>query len=149
MLAHKYPMILDVLLEGSIHLGTLRIIGKCLTSQNHKKVLDAARGKNKTELEHLAAALDPQPDVPAVLRKLPEPKPELKREGDDIALFAGAVEAPALPVPAEESSPPATSAVSLPSISSVPAKSRLAPLSPHRTIHRGEHRASVSCPQCV
>jgi len=132
MLAHKYPMILDMLLEGSIHLSTLRIIGKCLTSQNHKKVLDAARGKNRTELEHLAAALDPQPDVPAVLRKLPEPKPKLKREGDDIALFAGAVEAPALPVPAEESSAPATSAVSLPSISSVPAKSRLAPLSPHR-----------------
>jgi hypothetical protein len=136
VLAQKYPVILDMLLEGSIHLSTLRIIGKCLTPRNYKKVLNAARGKNKTELEHLAAALDPKPDVPAGLRKLPEPKPELKREGDEVALFAGAVEAPALAVPAEESSAPATSAVPLPSpttsVSSVPAKSRLAPLSPHR-----------------
>jgi hypothetical protein len=136
VLAQKYPMILDMLLEGSIHLSTLRIIGKCLTPQNYKKVLDAARGKNKAELEHLAAALDPKPDVPTVLRQLPEPKPELKREGDDVALFAGAGEAPALAVPTEESSAPATSAVSLPSptkfVSSVPTKSRLAPLSPHR-----------------
>src|SRR4029079_1926608 len=73
-LAHKYPVILDMLLEGSIHLSTLRIIGKCLTPQNYARVLDEARGKNKTELEHLAAALDPQPDVPTVLRKLPQPE---------------------------------------------------------------------------
>jgi hypothetical protein len=45
-----------------------------LTRENHREVLDTARGKTKTELEHLAAALDPKPDVPTVLRKLPEPQ---------------------------------------------------------------------------
>jgi 5-methylcytosine-specific restriction endonuclease McrA len=134
VLAQKYPIILDLLLEGSIHLTSLRIIGKRLTPQNYKEVLEAACGKTKTELEDLTAAICPQADVPTVLRKLPEPKPELKREGDDVALFAGAVEAPALAVPTGESSAPATSAASLPSstTSSVPATSRLAPLSPQR-----------------
>jgi len=42
-LAYKYPMILDMLFEGSIHLSTLRIIGKCLTSQNYRRVLEEAR----------------------------------------------------------------------------------------------------------
>jgi hypothetical protein len=76
MLAATYPIIVDMLLEGSIHLTTVRIIGKCLTPKNHRQVLHAARGKSNRELEHLAAVLDPKPDVPTVLRKLPEPRPE-------------------------------------------------------------------------
>src|SRR6185503_10844284 len=75
-LARKYPVILDLLLCGSIHLTTLRTIGPCLTAKNHKQVLEASRGKSKTELEHLVAMVCPKPDVPTVLRKLPEPKPE-------------------------------------------------------------------------
>ena len=75
-LAQKYPMILDMLLEGSIHLTSLRVIGRCLTPENHRKVLESARGKTMTELEHLAAAVSPKPDVPTMLRKLPDPRPE-------------------------------------------------------------------------
>ena len=87
-LAHKYPVILDMLLEGSIHLSTLRIIGKCLTHQNHMRVLEQAREKNKTELELLAAALDPKPDVPTVLRKLPQPEPEQSEVPQGLVKFA-------------------------------------------------------------
>ena len=39
VLAQKYPVILDMLFEGSIHLTTLRIVGKCLTPKNHRQVL--------------------------------------------------------------------------------------------------------------
>ena len=82
-LAQKYPVILDMLLEGSIHLSSLRVIGKCLTPQNHRKVLDAARGKSMAALEHLAARISPKPDVPPVLRKLPEPPLSLP-EGESL-----------------------------------------------------------------
>ena len=75
-LARKYPVILDLLLCGSIHLTTLRTIGPCLTAKNHKQVLEASRGKSKTELEHLVAMVRPKPDVPIVLRKLPDPGPD-------------------------------------------------------------------------
>ena len=87
-LAYKYPVILDMLFEGSIHLSTLRIIGKCLTPQNYRRVLEEARGKNKDELEHLAAALDPKPDVPTVLRKLPQPEPEQSEVPQGLVEFA-------------------------------------------------------------
>jgi len=87
-LAHKYPVILDMLLEGSIHLSTLRIIGKCLTPQNYGRVLEEARGKNKTELELLAATLDPQPDVPTVLRKLPQPEAQKEEVYQGLVSFA-------------------------------------------------------------
>jgi 5-methylcytosine-specific restriction endonuclease McrA len=163
VLAQKYPVILDMLLEGSIHLSTLRIIGKCLTPRNYKKVLDAARGKNKTELEHLAAALDPKPDVPTVLRKLPQPRSE-QEEGprgevlfaagaivDAAAVTGGAVESTATEA-AETKGEIETSMDRLGSEASVvvapnpPTRASLRPLSPERynlqiTIDKETHDA--------
>src|SRR5262245_51566529 len=138
VLAQRYPVILDLLLEGSIHLTTLRILGKCLTPKNHRQVLEGARGKTKTELEHLAAQLCPKADVATVLRKLPEPRAEVEEAA---ALFArggaeAAAEGPATRgaevmgtpllapgIPAPSWTPPALS---------TPGKSCLAPLSPQR-----------------
>ena len=144
VLAQKYPVILDMLLEGSIHLTTLRIIGKCLMPKNHQRVLEAARGKNKTELEHLAAALCPKPDVPAVLRKLPEPRPEnvhseevLFTSGKAEEVVPGAAAAGQTPSGAEVSPEQTdlgihTLEAAIPPASPSPPKSRLAPLSPQR-----------------
>ncbi len=140
VLAQKYPVILDMLLEGSIHLTSLRVMGKCLTPDNHRQVLDACRGKTMTELEHLAAAICPKPDVPAMLRKLPEPRPKSLSSGEGIfrresvlltALTDGqpASDQSAAHVKEEIGVLPAEPGpVSLPR----PAKSRLAPLSPRR-----------------
>src|SRR5262245_10534104 len=139
VLAQKYPVILGMLLEGSIHLTTLRIMGKCLTPKNHRQVLEGARGKTKTELEHLAAQLCPKPDVPTVLRKLPEPKPEVNGVGTEAALFArggveGAAEGPATrgAEVATVSRPGIPAAPLTPPALSTPGKSCLAPLSPQR-----------------
>src|SRR5262245_55860050 len=46
MLAQRYPIILDMLAEGSIHLTTIRTIGSYLTDDNYNEVLEAARGKS-------------------------------------------------------------------------------------------------------
>src|SRR5262245_1142098 len=72
LLAQRYPVILDMLAEGSIHLTTIRTIGGYLTDANYKEVLEAARGKSKQQLELLKATLFPMPDTPTSLRKVPE-----------------------------------------------------------------------------
>ena len=69
--ARKFPVVFRMLYEGSIHLTTVSILGPCLTPENHKDLLQAARHKTKEELLLLAASINPKPDVPSTVRKLP------------------------------------------------------------------------------
>jgi hypothetical protein len=102
LLAQRYPVILDMLADGSIHLTTLRTIGGCLTKENHKRVLDAARHKTKAELEVLKAMLSPQPDAPALLRKLPGSGPEEMEQSVSMnGLFVNGHEGTSMTVPAD------------------------------------------------
>ena len=65
----------QLLTRMAAHLTAIKLLGPHLTPDNHVRVLDQARGKNKREIELLVAALAPKPDVPSQMRKLPEPKP--------------------------------------------------------------------------
>jgi hypothetical protein len=69
--ARRFPMILDLIDDGSITLTTVRLLAPHLTIANHRDVLTGARYKNKRDVELLVASLHPQPDVPTVIRKLP------------------------------------------------------------------------------
>lgn len=71
--ARQFPVILDMLTDGSINLTTVRLLAGHLTAENHRRVLDSARGKRKLQVEEIAAALAPRPDVPTSVRKLPAP----------------------------------------------------------------------------
>ncbi len=73
--AGRFPTILQHLAEGSVNLTTIKLLSPHLTETNHAAVLDEARHKSKREIEHMVAALRPRPDVPSVIRKLPETKP--------------------------------------------------------------------------
>jgi hypothetical protein len=70
-MARRFPAILAKLSDGSIHLTAVSLLGPHLTPANHGELLDRARYKSKREVEQLIARLRPQPDVPAVVRKLP------------------------------------------------------------------------------
>lgn len=72
-MARRFPVILDRLADGSLHLSAVSLLGPHLTAANHRDVLDAATHKTKREVEQLVARLRPQPDVPVVIRKLPAP----------------------------------------------------------------------------
>ncbi len=72
--ARRYPVILDRLADGVLHLTAVGLLAPHLTIANHGELLDAARHKSKREVEHLVARVRPQPDVPAVVRKLPTPQ---------------------------------------------------------------------------
>src|ERR687897_2657830 len=69
--AQRFPVILDRLCDGSLHLTAVSLLAPHLTAANHVEVLDAARHKSKRDVELLVAQLRPQPDVPSVVRKLP------------------------------------------------------------------------------
>ena len=68
-------MILERLVDGTVNLTAIGLLAPLLTPQNHLELLDAARHKSKRDIEQLVARMRPRPDAPAVIRKLPEPKP--------------------------------------------------------------------------
>jgi hypothetical protein len=72
--ARRFPLVLDLLRNGSITLTTITLLGRHLTAENHERVLRAAAHKSKREIEVQVAALRPRPDVPAIIRRLPAAK---------------------------------------------------------------------------
>jgi len=71
----RYPVILDRLANGSITLTTVRLLGPVLTPENHLALLAEAKHRSRREVELIVRRLDPQPDVPSSIRKLPVPAP--------------------------------------------------------------------------
>ncbi|HKV99710.1 MAG TPA: HNH endonuclease signature motif containing protein [Vicinamibacterales bacterium] len=69
----RWPAILELLATGDINLTTVVLLGPHLAEENHEALLEAARGKSKGEIERLIAALQPQPDIPSSVRRVPEP----------------------------------------------------------------------------
>lgn len=72
--ARKFPVILDLLRDGSVNLTTVRLLGRYLTPDNHAELLAEAGGKSKREIEKLIARRFPQPARPTLIRKVAAPK---------------------------------------------------------------------------
>jgi hypothetical protein len=68
----RFPLVLERLAEGGLHLTAIKLLAPLLTEVNHVALLDRARGMSKRQLEVLVAELAPQPDFPERVRKLPE-----------------------------------------------------------------------------
>ncbi len=73
--ARRFPLILDLLADGSLNQTTVRFLAPHLTAANCAEVLAAASHKSKREVEELLARMFPRPAVPSSVRKLPTPKP--------------------------------------------------------------------------
>jgi hypothetical protein len=69
--ARRYPKILDLLADGSLSVTTVRLLSRHLTDENHASLVAAASGKSKREVEEMLARAFPQPDAPALVRRLP------------------------------------------------------------------------------
>src|SRR3990170_4884859 len=72
--AQQWPVILDLVGDGSVTVTAVRLLAGSLTDANHRELLQATTHKTKREVEQLVAALHPQPPVPSTIRKLPVPK---------------------------------------------------------------------------
>ena len=101
--ARRYPAIVDLLVTGALTLSSAKILAPHLTDENVDAMLEAARGKSTREVEGLIAAAHPQPDVPASVRALPEPKRALLDSG--LAMSESVATAPASPAPSHAPRP--------------------------------------------
>ena len=73
--ATRFPVVVDLLIEGAITLTTVTLLGRHLTDENHAAVLEAARHTSRADVEMLVATLHPQSDVRSAVRKVPTRKP--------------------------------------------------------------------------
>lgn len=70
----RFPVILDGLFAGAVTLTAVRLLAPHLTAENHQSVLARATNKRLEDIQALVAELAPRPDVPASVRKVPEPR---------------------------------------------------------------------------
>ncbi len=100
--AREHPVLLEMLANGRLHLSGIARLAPVLTVENREALLARAVHKSKRQIEEIVAELDPRPDVPSVIRKLPERPVALAvnaAAGLDLASTASRPEAPR-PVPA-------------------------------------------------
>jgi 5-methylcytosine-specific restriction endonuclease McrA len=69
--ARKYPVIVEMLADGSLTLTAVRLLAPELTPANHRDLLAAARHMGKRQVAELIAQRRPRPAVPSTIRQLP------------------------------------------------------------------------------
>jgi hypothetical protein len=69
--ARRFPVILEMVARGELHLGAIHLLAKHLTAENHAHALDRARHRSCREVERLVAEIAPRADVPSQIRALP------------------------------------------------------------------------------
>ncbi len=70
--SREHPVLLAMLADGRLHLTAIAKIAPHLTAENREGLLARAAHKSKREIEELVAEVSPRPDVPAVMRRLPD-----------------------------------------------------------------------------
>jgi hypothetical protein len=61
----RFPLVLEMVARGEIHLTGVTLLAPHLTEENHAEVLGRARHRSKREIEKLVAEIAPRPDVPS------------------------------------------------------------------------------------
>jgi hypothetical protein len=70
-LAREYPVILEMLADGRLHLSAISRLAPHLSAENCADLLARATHQTRRQVEELVAGLAPRPDVASVVRKLP------------------------------------------------------------------------------
>jgi len=143
----RFPIVRDMLGEGSLNLTSVRLLGPHLTGDNHEALLAAASGKSRREVEELVARYSPQPAVPSSVRKLPAAR---LIETPPYALPGGA---PVISSTASEANgiqavPSSSVALALESIPAVPVPTALHPVVRPLAPDRYEIRLTASAGMC-
>ncbi len=139
-LAKQFPELLTGLREGRLHLSGLRLLAPHFKEKGSDDLIARAWGRTKREIEGLIAHINPQPDVPDSVRKLPAPRAPNAPAPETPALDLFSSPAPsslsatasspqvAAPPPAPEMS---AAPVSAPPLASAPKRiDRVKPLAP-------------------
>jgi hypothetical protein len=72
--ARRFPVILEMVARGELHLSAIHLLARHLTTENHVRVLERARHRSSREVEQLVAELAPRPDAASRISTLPRPR---------------------------------------------------------------------------
>jgi len=100
--ARRFPVVLDMLADGRVHLTAVRLLAPHLTADNHDDVLASARGKTKLEIQEIVARVAPRPDAPTSVRRVsasPEASPPVAAAVATASLVPPVVSPPLLSPP--------------------------------------------------
>ncbi len=70
--SREHPMLLTMLADGRLHLTAIAKLAPHLTRENRDALLERATHRSKRQIEEQIAEIAPRPDVPVMVRKLPE-----------------------------------------------------------------------------
>ncbi|MEZ4225693.1 MAG: hypothetical protein R3B13_32375 [Polyangiaceae bacterium] len=74
-LVRRFPLLLDRLASGELHLSGLLLLGPHLKEENLEQMLEGAKHRSEREILSLVRQFDPRPDVPARIEPLgPAPR---------------------------------------------------------------------------
>ena len=71
--ARRFPVVLDYVAAGRVHLAGVVLLAPHLADDNHRELLEAAAGKSKRDVEQLVAERFPQAPAPDSIRPRPAP----------------------------------------------------------------------------
>ena len=113
--SREHPVLLTMLADGRLHLTGIGKLAPYITPGNRDALLARATHRSKRQIEELIAELFPRPDVPAVMRKLPETR-ALATPAPASRLSAPELRPDAVEATASPALPPAASRVSAPEL---------------------------------
>jgi hypothetical protein len=96
-LAQKFPVVLEMLADGLVHLTAVHRLGPSLTQENHLSILEEATYKSMARVEEMAARLRPKPPVPSRIRKVTRAGQDPNPGEDGIGLFGSEESSPGGP----------------------------------------------------
>ncbi len=129
-LARRFPVILDMIADGRLHLSGLVLLAPRYMEQDFPKLLEASSHKTRAEMETMLAYRFPQPDAPTMILPLVASAPCQKLAPGPVVILSGADEsAPAPCAHPESESEPAVLPVA---VMSPELRPRLAPVAPQR-----------------
>ena len=70
--SRKHPMLLTMLADGRLHLTAIAKLARHLTGENRDGLLERATHRSRRQIEKLIAEIAPRPDVPGLMRRLPD-----------------------------------------------------------------------------
>ncbi len=97
-LSRRCPAIFPLLASGELSLSVAALLKAHLSTENADALLAAVSGKSVQRAREALAALFPRPDVPATVRKLPEPRRASNESGELPRSCAADTDTVALPL---------------------------------------------------
>jgi 5-methylcytosine-specific restriction endonuclease McrA len=80
--ARAYPVLLERVRSGELHLAAVRLLAPHLSAGNHVELIEQAKHRSKRAIEEMLADRAPKPDALPLVRRVPVPRSDPERFAD-------------------------------------------------------------------